>query len=191
MIERPEDKSVTALLLSWRNGDRAAHAQLLAAVYDELRRLAASYLRRERREHTLQPTALVHEAYLQLCDQSRIDWHSRAHFFAAAAQVMRHVLIDYARRQRSQKRSHIRVPLSDADGVSTPRDVDAEALEQALAALAQLDPQLAELVELRYFGGLSIEEVAAVVGSSPATVKRHWNTARAYLKRELLRSGEQ
>ena len=181
---------VTGLLLAWRAGDTDADARLLPAVYDELHRQASRAMRREGDAHTLQATALVHEAYLRLVDQQRVEWHSRAHFFAIAAQMMRRVLVDHARTRLAAKRGGAlqRVTLgdvgagSDADGGA---DVDVIALHDALETLAALDARQARIVELRYFGGLGIEETAEALEISPATVKREWAVARAWLRREL------
>ena len=182
---------VTGLLLAWRSGESRAHEQLLAAIYDELRRQAARAMRREG-EHTLQPTALVHEAYLRLIDQTRVEWRSRAHFFGTAAQMMRRVLVDHARGRHAAKRGGERqqVTLGAADdaGVGSgdaDSTVELMALHDALDRLATLDADQARVVELRYFGGLNIEETAEAMDSSPATVKREWAIARAWLRREL------
>jgi RNA polymerase sigma factor (TIGR02999 family) len=179
---------VTALLLSWSGGERSAADRLIPVVYDELRRQAARAMRREGREHTLQATALVHEAYMRLVDQRRVEWRNRAHFFGIAAEVMRRVLIDHARARLAAKRGGggMRITLGDASGISAP-DVDADvlALHEALDRLAGFDPDQARLVELRYFGGLTIEETAEALGVSAATVKREWVLARAWLRREL------
>jgi RNA polymerase sigma-70 factor (ECF subfamily) len=159
-------------------------------VYAELRRTAARYLRRERSGHTLQPTALVHEAYVRLIDQRDVQWQNRAHFLGFAAQVMRHILVDHARAHSAGKRGGgaARVTLSEALVVPEERDVDLVALDDALTALAALNAQQARAVELRYFGGLSIEEAAEVLGVSTATVRRDWTVARAWLRREMLKS---
>jgi RNA polymerase sigma factor (TIGR02999 family) len=183
-------RSVTGLLLRWREGDEEARERLMALVYDELRRKAAAYLRRERGGHTLQPTALVHEAYLRLLAQDRVEWQNRAHFLAIAASMMRRVLMDHGRRQKAKKRGGpaARVTLDDRLAPSMPRELDLLALDEALDALAALDEQKARIVELRAFGGLEVEETAAVLGISPATVKRHWAFALAWLQQRL-RSG--
>ena len=184
--------AVTPLLVAWGAGDRAALDALVPAVYQELRRQAARVLRGEEPGHTLQTTALVHEAYLRLADQGEARLESRAQFFGLAAQLMRHVLVDHARHRRAAKRGGGARPLTLADadsGVEAQRAgesvLDVLALHDALTALAALDPAQARLVELRYFGGLSIEETAAVLGVSTATVKREWRVARAWLRREL------
>lgn len=156
-------------------------------VYDELRRLANHYLRQERSDHTLQPTALVHEAYLKLIDQSRVDWQNRAHFFGVAAQSMRRILVDHARSHRASKRGGVqqKLALDEAVDYSQPRDIDLLALDDALNLLAKLDVRQSQVVELRFFGGLTIEETAAALGVSPATVKVDWSMAKAWLHREI------
>jgi RNA polymerase sigma factor (TIGR02999 family) len=190
--EEPQAKpDVTALLLSWSGGEAAAADRLIPVVYEELHRQAARAMRREGHSHTLQATALVHEAYLRLVDQQRVQWRNRAHFFGIAAEVMRRVLVDHARARDAAKRGGgaQRVTLSDARGVpSDGADADVLALHEALERLALLDPDQARLVELRYFGGLNIEESAEALGVSPATVKREWAVARAWLRRELMTS---
>jgi RNA polymerase sigma factor (TIGR02999 family) len=188
MAAASETSSVTQLLLAWGNGDPGAGERLLPAVYAELHRRAAAAMRRENEGNTLQATALVHEAYLRLVDQDRVAWRNRAQFYGVAAQVMRRILIDHAREHLAQKRGGgaRQVTLS---GVEAPADadesVDVLALNDALDRLATLDARQARLVELRYFGGLSIEETAESLDVSPATVKREWATARAWLRREL------
>ena len=179
---------VTGLLLAWRAGDASAGDRLLVAIYDELHRQAARAMRREGDAHTLQPTAVVHEAYLRLVDQRRVEWRNRAHFFGVAAQMMRRVLVDHARARLADKRGGAmqRVPLGDAGAApAQDDDLDVLALHDALERLAVLDPDQARLVELRYFGGLGIEDTAEALGVSPATVKREWAVARAWLRREL------
>lgn len=187
---------VTRLLAAWGQGDQTALQNLMPLVYDELRRLADSYLRRERGGHTLQPTALVHEAFLRLVGHppNLAQPENRAHFFGIAAQVMRQVLVDYARAHATAKRGGEwqRVSLSAAAqaAAATPMpEVELLALDEALTRLAKFDPALARLVELRYFADLTIEETARVLGLSPATIKREWQTARTWLRRELRRSG--
>jgi RNA polymerase sigma factor (TIGR02999 family) len=183
---------VTRLLNQYREGRREALDLLLPVVYDELRRIAAGYMRREQQGHTLQPTALVHEAYVRLVDQREVEWQNRAHFFGVAAQLMRRLLVDHARGRNRRKRGGgvLVVPLEDHDvaGPAPDDGVDFVALDAALDRLAALSPQQARVVELRYFGGLSIEETAEVLGVSTMTVKRAWAMARAWLHREL--SGE-
>jgi RNA polymerase sigma factor (TIGR02999 family) len=182
-MEEPE-REVTALLRDWSGGDRAALERLMPLVYQELRRLAASYLRVERPDHTLQPTALVHEAYLRLVDQRGVNWQNRAHFFGIAAQMMRRILVDHARRRQAAKRDATALRL-EANGGEAGRDPELLALDQALCGLESLDARQARIVELRFFGGLTVEETAEVAGVSPATVKREWRTARAWLAREI------
>jgi len=180
---------VTQLLVAWGAGDRLAGERLLPAVYAELRRQAARAMRRESSEHTLQATALVHEAYLRLVDQRRAVWRGRAHFFGVAAQVMRRILVDHARERHAAKRGggvrQLTLGGADAAGPDAGQGVDVLALHEALERLAALDSDQARIVELRYFGGLSIEETAEALDVSPATVKREWAVARAWLRREL------
>src|SRR5678815_2010380 len=177
----PKD-DVTRLLRAWSDGDQQALNDLMPAVYTEVRKLARSYLRRERPDHTLQPTALVNEAYLRLIDQRQVRWNNRAHFFGIAAQMMRRVLVDHARSRKADKRGsgEAAVVLDEALEIANVQNVDVVAVDEALAALAALDERQARIVELRFFGGLSIEETAEVVGLSPATVKREWAAARAW-----------
>jgi RNA polymerase sigma factor (TIGR02999 family) len=184
-------QEVTNLLIRWRSGDREALDQLTPLVYDELRRLARSYLRRERSDHTLNGTALVHEAYLRLVDQRNVEWRSRSHFFALAAESIRRILVDHARARIAAKRggANAKLSLDEALAPADEKDLDMLALDDALKALAGADPQQSRIVELRYFAGLTIEETADVLGISPATVKREWTTAKAFLKREMLRKG--
>jgi RNA polymerase sigma-70 factor, ECF subfamily len=185
-----EEQDVTKLLKAWGSGDQEALNALLPAVYCEVRKLAQSYLRRERPDHTLQPTALVNEAYMRLVDQREVRWQNRAHFFGIAAQMMRRVLVDHARAHQAEKRGSGEVPvlLDEALGVAAAdRGLDVVALDEALKGLAELDSRQARIVELRFFGGLSIEETAEVTELSPATVKREWAGARAWLRRELER----
>lgn len=178
---------VTALLADWGRGNRSAFDQLLPLVYAELRRIAARQLGKERVGHTLQPTALVHEVYLRLVGQREGDWQNRAHFFGVAAQVMRRILVDHARRQAAGKRGDgvPCVSVQDAPELAAPGEVPILALDQALDRLDEIDPQLAKIVELRAFGGLTIEEAAHVLKVSPSTVKRDWRTGKAWLTREL------
>jgi RNA polymerase sigma factor (TIGR02999 family) len=178
---------VSKLLLNWGQGDQGAREALIPLVYDELRRLARRYLRRERPNHTLQSAALVNEAYLRLIRQEHPQWQNRAHFFGVAAQLMRHILVDHARNRAAAKRGAGAPRLTLDPDIALPqeRDVDLIALDDALNQLAALDPQQSRLVELRFFGGLSIEETSVVLGVSPATVKREWATARAWLQREM------
>jgi RNA polymerase sigma factor (TIGR02999 family) len=178
---------VTALLAEWSRGEHRALNQLLPLVYAELRRIAARQLRNERAGHTLQPTALVHEVYLRLVDQRNVDWQNRAHFFGVAAQVMRRILVDHARRHKAGKRGEglPRVSMEEAKEVAAPDGIPVLALDQALDRLAGMDAELARIVELRAFGGLTIEEAACVLKMSPTTAKREWRTAKAWLTREL------
>jgi RNA polymerase sigma factor (TIGR02999 family) len=181
-------KEVSLLLEQHRQGQPKAFARLLALVYDELRRLAAYQLQTERPDHTLQPTALVHEAYLRIAGQEQgMKWQNKAHFFALAAQVMRHVLVDHARAHHTEKRGkdQIKIPLEDARLLPAETDLDLVALDEALRLLAEKDERKSRLVELRYFGGLSIEETAEVLGLSPTTVRREWTMTKAWLRREL------
>lgn len=182
---------ITRLLLRWRSGDEAALAALLPLVYQELRVLALSHLRQERSGHTLQKTALVHEAFLRLVDQRDVDWQCRAQFFGIASQSMRRILVEHARRRSAKKRGE-RAEHVDLDAIVSAGlepvvadEVDFEAIDTALRKLESFDASQGKLVELRFFGGLSIEETAEVTGVSPATVKREWASARAWLQREL------
>lgn len=178
--------TITATLAELTHGDRTAFDRLLPVVYDEMRRLAASYLRRERVDHTLQPTALAHEAFLRLVVQKNIAWQNRAHFMGVAAQAMRRVLVDHARKAKAARRGggRTKVLLEEADAAQAGT-VEFDDLDRALDDLARLSERQARVVELRYFGGLSIEEVGEVLGVSPMTVKRDWRLARAWLFREL------
>jgi RNA polymerase sigma-70 factor, ECF subfamily len=180
-------RGVTALLGDWSRGDHGALDQLLPLVYAELRRIAARQLRSERNNHTLQPTALVHEVYLRLVDQRQGDWKNRAHFFGVAAQVMRRILVDHARRHIAGKRGDgvRRLSIDDAREVPASSEMPILALDNALDRLAGVDSDLAKIVELRAFGGLTIEEAAHVMEVSPSTAKRDWRTAKAWLTREL------
>jgi RNA polymerase sigma factor (TIGR02999 family) len=177
----------TQLLIEWNNGRNGALEDLLPLVYGALRRLAAQRLRRERPDHTLQPTALVHEAYLRLVDQRQVRWQNRAHFYGVAAHVMGRILVDRARARNADKRGAgwERVTLVGDRTPSESRDVDVLALDDALKRLATLDPQQERIVELRYFGGLTLDETAEVMGISTATVKREWVIAKAWLRAEL------
>ncbi len=180
----PDD--VTTLLLEWGDGNRSALDRLMPVVYGELRRVARRYLRRERQNHTLQPTVLVHEAYLRLMDQRRARWQNRAQFFGIAAQLMRRVLVDHARRHTAAKRGAGRTQQLDSSiAVTSARDVTVLALDEALTRLAALDPLQARVIELRCFGGLTIEEAATALDVSVDTVKREWRLAKAWLYREL------
>lgn len=189
-MQRGISNPVTELLVRWRAGDQEALAALMPIVYSELRRLAHHYLQREREDHTLQGTALVHEAYVRLLGQKNPEWQNRAHFFGVAAQLMRQILVDYARSHRASKRGGSACKLAFDDALDQARnvDVDVVALDDALKALAEMDPRQGRIVELRFFAGLSIEDTAEVLSISPATVKRDWTTARMWLFRELDRS---
>ncbi len=179
----PPPHNVTQLLIDWSDGDGQALDKLLPLVYDELRQLADRYLRRERSDHTLQATALVHEAYIKLIDQRSVRWQNRAHFFGVAAQAMRRILVDHARAHQSIKRGSggQKISLDENLDISGERAADMVALDDALNALAEIDPQKSRLVELRFFGGLSIEETAEVLGVGTATVIRQWRMAKAWL----------
>ncbi len=183
LVTTSSPHEVTSLLIRLTDGDGAVLDDLLPLVYAELRRLAASYLRRERQGHTLQPTALVHEAYMRMIDQTQVEWQNRAHFFGVAAQMMRRILVDHARGQQAEKRGgeFQKLSLDENIDVSGERAADLIALDDALARLAELDPQKSRVVELRFFGGLSVEETAEVLGVSAPTVKRQWRMAKAWL----------
>ncbi len=180
-------QSVTQLLIGWSKGDKEALDKLVPLVYDELRRQAARYLRHERVGHTLQTTALIHEAYLRLVDQKNVHWQNRAHFFGIAAQMMRRILVDHARTKKRAKRggSDVRVSLSDATLKTPGQNLDIVALDEALERLAEIDEQQSRIVELRFFSGLTVEETAEVLSISTATVKRDWSMAKAWLHREI------
>lgn len=188
----PHTQEVTQLLVKLSSGDRSALDELLPLVYDELRRLANRYLRRERSDHTLQATALVNEAYLRLVDQN-VPWQNRAHFFGVAAEMMRRILVDHARSHQAQKRGSggIKLSLDDAINMSDERATDLIALDDALNALAEFDPQKSRIVELRFFAGLSIEETAKVLGIGTATVIRQWKTAKAWLYHEVSKGNDE
>ena len=183
----PTPLKVTDLLLAWNKGEQAAFTKLVPLVYDELRRIARRCLRQERRCHTLSPTALVHEAYARLIDKNRVQWQHRAHFFAVAAQTMRRILVDYARRRHAARRggTGLTLLLEETVGAGDRRDVDLIWLDDALNGLAAVDAKQSQIVELRYFAGLTIEETAEVLAISVATVKREWSLARAWLYREM------
>jgi RNA polymerase sigma factor (TIGR02999 family) len=181
-----EPGDVTGLLVAWGEGDRTARGRLVELVYDELRRVARRQLSHERPDHSLTPTALVHEAYLKLVDQSRVRWHSRAHFFSIAAHIMRRILVDHARAWSAAKRDGMAtVALDDVELATPPLDVDVVALDSALEKLGRLDSRQSQLVELRFFAGMTVEEIATVLDVAPITVKRDWALARAWLFREL------
>jgi RNA polymerase sigma factor (TIGR02999 family) len=184
------DADVTNLLIDWNQGDQSALDRLIPVVYDELHRLAARYMSQEGPGHTLQSTAVVHEAFLKLVDQQRVHWQNRAQFFAVAAQLIRRILVDHARTAKASKRGGgaRKLSLDENIGVMEPRDLDLVALDDAMGALARLDPQQSRVIELRFFAGLTIEETAEALGVSPATVKRDWVTAKAWLFNELNRA---
>ncbi|HJZ80448.1 MAG TPA: sigma-70 family RNA polymerase sigma factor [Pyrinomonadaceae bacterium] len=187
-MTEPSSPDITRILIDWSNGDGAALDRLIPLVYAELRRQAARHLRRERTGHTLQTTALIHEAYLRLVDQRNVRWQNRAHFFAVSAQLMRRILVDHARRRRRAKRggSATPLPLNEALLIAVEKsDVDLLALNDALQRLAAVDARQSKIVELRFFSGLSIEDTAMVLGVSPATIKNEWNVAKAWLRREI------
>lgn len=177
---------VTRLLNEMSSNSEASPERLLEIVYDDLRRLAGAYMKNERSDHTLQATALVHEAYMRLVDWKSVSWENRAQFFSVAAQVMRKVLIDHARANKSQKRSGQKLILDEAISMPDHRQINLLALEESLEALEKLDPRQAKIVELRFFGGLSIEETAYLLKVSEATVRRDWTFAKAWLQRELV-----
>jgi RNA polymerase sigma factor (TIGR02999 family) len=184
--EAPAVDDISALLRAWSGGDQSALQRLTPIVYDQLHRLARRYLKRERPGHSLQATALVNEAYLRLVDQERMQWHNRAQFFAVSAQLMRRILVDHARRHNLKRGGGVQhVSLEEAAVVGGDQGSDLVALDDAMNALARLDPRKVQVVEMRFFGGLSVEETAEVLKVSPVTVMRDWSTARAWLYREL------
>ena len=183
----PSPSEITELLVCWSNGDRAALERLMPLVERELHRLAHHYMRREHKDHTLQTTALINETFLRLVDQDRVTWQNRSHFYGIAAQIMRRVLLNYARDKKREKRGGgaYKVSLSEADAVAEERSVEILALDEALQKLSALDERKGRVVELRYFGGLSVQETAEVLAVSPVTVARDWDMARAWLAREM------
>jgi RNA polymerase sigma factor (TIGR02999 family) len=185
--------NVTELLRNWSDGDKQAQEKLFQVVYNELHRQAARYLRNEHPGLSLQTTDLIHEAYLRLINQQHVEWQNRLHFFGIAAQVMRRILVDHARSRQAVKRggSAIRLPLEEAMVALPGQDLDFVALDEALTSLAAIDPQQSQIVELRFFSGLSVEETAKALNVSERTVKRDWNVAKAWLRRELSRGGTQ
>ena len=192
-MAEPAPQVVTQLLQEWSRGDQTALDKLIPIVYDELRRQAANYMRRERPGQSLQTTALVHEAYLRLVDQQAVEWQNRNHFFAIAAHVMRRVLVDHARRHQAVKRggNDLKLlPLDDTEAARDVEEIDLVSLDQALERLALLDEQQSRVVELRFFSGLSVEETAEVLNVSARTVKREWRVAKAWLLRELSRGAQ-
>lgn len=184
-VAKPSREVLTRLLLAWGQGDEAALDQLMPLVYGELRRIAARHMRSERRDHTLQTTALVHEAYRRLVDQNRAEWRNRAQFFAVAARMMRRVLVDHARRRSAKRRGSTLVALEDRDVAAADKSADVVALDEALTRLAAFDPRKSRVVELRIFGGMTIEETAEALGVSTTTVKNDYRTALAWLRREM------
>ncbi len=188
ILESVDD--ITALLVGWGSGDEAALQQLIPLVHRELHRIARRCLKGERQGHTLQPTALVNEAYLRLVDVRRVSWKNRTHFFAMSARLMRRVLVDFARSRQSQKRGGdvMKVSLGEGHAVSTERGQELVALDEALTTLSAIDERKARVIEMRFFGGLTVEETAAVLDVSRETVLRDWRLARAWLMRELLKS---
>lgn len=184
-------RQVSELLANWNKGDAEAREALMPLVYDELRKLAAFHLRRERSDHTLQPTALVHEVYLRLAEQKNVRWQDKGHFFGVTAQLMRRILVDYARSHMADKRGSglPKVSLNEAITMSRERPAELLALDESLTQLASTDPQQGQIVELRVFAGLTIEQTAEVLGISPATVKRDWSLAKAWLLREMDKAG--
>lgn len=190
-VKSNEPIDVTNLLLAWNNGDPAALDRLAPLVYEHLRHMARQYMRSETAGHTLQPTALVHEAYIRLVNQNRVNWQNRAQFLGVAAQIIRRLLVDHARGRQRLKRGGgaVKVSWSDRITVPEPAELDVVALDDALSRLASLDPQQGRIIELRFFGGLSIDETAETLKISPATVKRDWAIARAWLYRELTSDG--
>ncbi len=186
-MTRPPPEEVTQLLLDWSKGNRAALDKLIPLVHTELRRLASRYMAKERKDHTLQTSALVNEAYLRLVDQKHVQWQNRAHFFAIASQLMRRIVVDYARAHGQEKRggNARRVSLEQAAQLSREPAADIVALDNALQRLTAVDPRRSQVVELRFFGGLSVEETAEVLKVSPITVMRDWKLAKAYLYRAV------
>jgi len=191
MMDDAKQESVTQMLAAWAGGDQTALEQLTPLVYEELRRLARQRMRRERPGHTLQTTALANEAYLRLVDQTQVRWQNRAHFFAIAAQQMRRILVDYARRRLYQKRGGgaLQVTLAEAEGLTDEHTPDLVALDEALRSLAEVDPRRAQVVELKFFGGLTNEETAEVLKVSTGTVERDWTIAKAWLHKTLKGGG--
>jgi RNA polymerase sigma factor (TIGR02999 family) len=185
-MQQDQGHEITRLLVAWSDGEESALEKLTPIVYEELRQLAKRYMRQERPGHTLQSTAIVHEAFLRLVNQN-VEWNSRAHFFAIAAKMMRRILVDHARSRAASKRGAgvTPVPLDERNAISPEQDVDLVALDEALEHLATIDPQRSRIVELRYFGGLSNEESAEILGISPTTVQRQWTGAKAWLYHEL------
>jgi RNA polymerase sigma factor (TIGR02999 family) len=187
-VSQPPSQAVSELLVKWKAGDQQALDRLVPLLYKELREIARAHLQRERAGHTLQSAALVHEAYLRLLDQKPFDTENRMHFLAVASRLMRQILVDYARSHGAAKRgADLKVELDAAIAAAPERDIDVIALDDALAQLAQLDEQQGRIVEMRFFGGLSVEEIGEVLGISRSTVKREWNVAKAWLSRQIKR----
>lgn len=187
-MSQTSSQELTQMLIQLSEGNAQVVDDILPLIYNELRSLASNYLRRERSDHTLQPTALVHEAYIKLIDQTQVKWQNRAHFFGIAANIMRRILVDYARKHHAEKRGGDaeKLPLEEEIMiVSVGKSAELLALDEALENLAKVDPQKSKIVELRYFGGLSVEETAEVLGVSEITVKRHWRMAKAWLYGQL------
>jgi RNA polymerase sigma factor (TIGR02999 family) len=185
-MKTPSSNDVTQLLQAWSDGDQAALEQLTPLIHAELHRIAKRYMSKERADHTLQTTALVNEAYIRLIDWKSARWQNRAHFFGVSAQLMRRILVDFARRRPRVKDEEVKhISIDDALVVSDERDADLIALDEALTSLAKLDQRKAQIVELRFFGGLSVEETAEVMKLAPITIMREWNKAKAWLYREL------
>jgi RNA polymerase sigma factor (TIGR02999 family) len=180
-----DSHEITQWLARWSDGQDGAEGELMRLVVPEMRKLARRYMRRERLDHTLQPTALVNEAYVLLIDTKNVRWHDRSHFFAMASRVMRNILVDYARRRARAKREALRISFDESLAYSAGTSAELVALNDALEEFAKLDPRKAKVVELRFFGGMSVEETAAVLGVSSNTVIRDWSLARAWLRREM------
>jgi len=191
MATLPQRDDVTQILIEWERGDRDAPERLMPLVYDDLRAIARSYLQRERADHTLQATGLVHEAYLRLVDQTSVGWQNRAHFVSVAAKVMRHFLVDHARARQASKRGGVRdkIEFDEALAPAEERAVDLVALDDARRELDAFDKRKSRIVELRFFGGLTTEEIGEVLDLSPRTIRREWRIAKAWLRRSLMESG--
>jgi RNA polymerase sigma factor (TIGR02999 family) len=192
-MNKSPPNEITERLIAWGAGDRAALDQLLPVVYQELRRMAGNYLRQENPGHTLQPTALVHEAWLRLIDQARVDWRNRAQFFGVAAQMMRRILVDHAKAKHREKRGGdaVKLSLDDAINLSRERAADLLALDDALDELTRVDERKSRVVELRYFGGFTIEEIAQILEVSPETVMRDWKLAKAWLYQQIRQEADE
>jgi RNA polymerase sigma factor (TIGR02999 family) len=192
-MNKPPPNEITERLIAWGAGDRAALDQLLPVVYQELRRMAGNYLRQENPGHTLQPTALVHEAWLRLIDQARVDWRNRAQFFGVAAQMMRRILVDHAKAKHREKRGGdaVKLSLDDVINLSRERAADLIALDDALNELTRVDERKSRVVELRYFGGFTVEEIAQILEVSPETVMRDWKLAKAWLYQQIRQEADE